>query len=35
LAAGADDVGCVELERPALAKERPHIEPIFARDPDS
>ncbi|HEV2394011.1 MAG TPA: SCP2 sterol-binding domain-containing protein [Verrucomicrobiae bacterium] len=29
LAAGADDVGFVELERPALASERPHIERAF------
>ena len=26
---GADDVGFVELERPALAEERPHIERTF------
>ena len=31
LAAGADDVGFVELERPALAAERPHIERTFPR----
>ena len=29
LEAGADDVGFVELERPALAEERPHIERTF------
>ncbi|HEY5911883.1 MAG TPA: SCP2 sterol-binding domain-containing protein [Verrucomicrobiae bacterium] len=29
LEAGADDVGFVELERPALASERPHIERAF------
>jgi NAD-dependent dihydropyrimidine dehydrogenase PreA subunit len=29
LDAGADDVGFVELERPALATERPHIERAF------
>src|SRR3974390_3430395 len=28
-AAGADDVGFVELERPGLADERPHIERTF------
>ena len=31
LEAGADDVGFVELERPALAEERPHIERAFPR----
>jgi ferredoxin len=31
LAAGADDVGFVELERPALAAERPPIERAFPR----
>src|SRR5512143_330693 len=31
LQAGADDVGFVELERPALADERPHIERAFPR----
>jgi ferredoxin len=31
LAAGADDVGFVELERPALAAERSHIERTFPR----
>jgi hypothetical protein len=31
LDAGADDVGFVELERPALAVERPHIERTFPR----
>lgn len=31
LEAGADDVGFVELERPALAAERPHIERSFPR----
>lgn len=30
LDAGADDVGFVEVERPALAGERPHIERAFA-----
>lgn len=29
--AGADDVGFVELERPALAEERPHVERTFPR----
>ncbi len=29
LSAGADDVGFVEVGRPALAKERPHIERTF------
>src|SRR5213075_820038 len=29
LDAGADDVGFVELDRPALADERPHIERAF------
>jgi ferredoxin len=29
LGAGADDVGFVELERPSLAEERPHIEQTF------
>lgn len=29
LEAGADDVGFVELERPSLAEERPHIERTF------
>lgn len=29
LGAGAEDVGFVELERPALASERPHIERAF------
>jgi ferredoxin len=29
--AGADDVGFVELERPVLAEERPHIERTFPR----
>jgi ferredoxin len=29
LEAGADDVGFVELERPGLAQERPHIERTF------
>jgi ferredoxin len=31
LEAGADDVGFVELERPALAEERSHIERTFPR----
>ena len=31
LKAGADDVGFVELERPALAEERPHIASAFPR----
>jgi epoxyqueuosine reductase QueG len=31
LEAGADDVGFVELERPSLADERPHIERAFPR----
>jgi epoxyqueuosine reductase QueG len=31
LNAGADDVGFVELERPSLAGERPHIEKAFPR----
>ena len=31
LDAGAEDVGFVELERPALAEERPHIERTFPR----
>ena len=31
LEAGADDVGFVELERPALAGERPRIERAFPR----
>ena len=31
LEAGADDVGFVELEHPALAEERPHIERAFPR----
>lgn len=31
LGAGADDVGFVELERRALAEERPHIERAFPR----
>src|SRR6185369_13427017 len=31
LDAGADDVGFVELERPSLAEERPHIERAFPR----
>lgn len=31
LDAGADDVGFVELERPSLADERPHIERTFLR----
>ncbi len=31
LDARADDVGFVELERPALAEERSHIEPAFPR----
>jgi hypothetical protein len=31
LDAGADDVGFVEIERPALADERPHIERAFPR----
>src|SRR4029434_5630964 len=31
LAAGTDDVGFVELERPALVEERPHIERAFPR----
>jgi epoxyqueuosine reductase QueG len=31
LEAGADDVGFVEIERPALAGERPHIERTFPR----
>ncbi len=31
LEAGADDVGFVELERPALAEERPRIEKAFPR----
>jgi epoxyqueuosine reductase QueG len=31
LEAGADDVGFVELERPALEEERPHIERAFPR----
>lgn len=31
LDAGADDIGFVELERPALAEERPHIERTFPR----
>jgi len=31
LKAGADDVGFVELARPALANERPHIERAFPR----
>jgi hypothetical protein len=29
LDSGADDVGFVEIERPALASERPHIERAF------
>ena len=29
--AGADDVGFVKWDRPALAEERPHIERIFPR----
>src|SRR5580765_6783435 len=29
LDAGVDDVGFVELERPSLAEERPHIERAF------
>jgi Fe-S-cluster-containing hydrogenase component 2 len=29
--AGADDAGFVEIERPALAEERPHIERTFPR----
>jgi len=31
LKAGADDVGFVEVERPALTEERPHIERTFPR----
>jgi epoxyqueuosine reductase QueG len=31
LEAGADDVGFVEFERPALAEERPHIKRAFPR----
>src|SRR5436190_23021936 len=31
LEAGADDVGFVELERPELATEKPHIERAFPR----
>lgn len=31
LEAGADDAGFVELERPSLAEERPHIERAFPR----
>jgi epoxyqueuosine reductase QueG len=31
LAAGADDVGFVEIDRPSLAEERPHIERTFPR----
>ncbi len=31
LQAGADDVGFVELDRPALMEERPHIERAFPR----
>ena len=31
LDAGADDVGFVEVDRPALAAERPHIERAFKR----
>jgi Fe-S-cluster-containing hydrogenase component 2 len=31
LESGADDVGFVELERPSLAEERPHIERTFPR----
>lgn len=29
LDAGADDVGFVEVDRPALAEERPHIQRTF------
>lgn len=31
LSAGADDVGFVELERPSLVEERPHIERTFPK----
>ena len=29
LDAGADDVGFVEIDRPALAEERPHIQRVL------
>src|SRR5256885_8476468 len=32
LDAGADDVGFVEVDRPALAGEHPHIQRAFRRD---
>ena len=33
LDAGADDVGFVEVDRPALAEERPHIQRTLCRTP--